>query len=97
MNRKIIIGSRGSKLAMLYAEKAKDKITKIVNCSDEDVVIKKITTKGDEFQDVRLSEVGGKVLFSINIEKELQDKNIDVAVHALKDICLLYTSPSPRD
>ncbi|MDC3126690.1 hydroxymethylbilane synthase [Candidatus Pelagibacter sp.] len=86
MNRKIIIGSRGSKLAMLYAKKAKDKIVKTNDFSDEDVVIKKITTKGDEFQDVRLSEVGGKGLFSSNIEKELQDKNIDVAVHALKDM-----------
>ena len=47
MNRKIVIGSRGSKLAMLYAEKAKDKIVKTTDFSDEDVVIKKITTKGD--------------------------------------------------
>ena len=86
MNRKIIIGSRGSKLAMLYAEKAKDKIVKITDFNDEDVVIKKITTKGDEFQDIRLSEVGGKGLFSSNIENELKHKNIDIAVHALKDM-----------
>ena len=91
MSRKIIIGSRGSKLAILYAEKAKDKIIKTTDFSEEDVVIKKITTKGDEFQDVRLSEVGGKGLFSSNIEKELQDKNIDVAVHALKDMPALET------
>ena len=97
MNRKIIIGSRGSKLAMLYAEKAKDKIVKIANCSDEDVVIKKITTKGDEFQDVRLSEVGGKGLFSSNIEKELQNKKIDVAVHALKDMPALETKGLKTD
>ena len=86
MNRKIIIGSRGSKLAMLYAEKAKDQIVKSTDLSDEDVVIKKITTKGDEIKDIRLSEVGGKGLFSSNIEKELQDKNIDIAAHALKDM-----------
>jgi hydroxymethylbilane synthase len=86
MSRKIIIGSRGSKLAMLYAQKAKDKITKSTVFSDEDIFIKKITTKGDELQDVRLSEVGGKGLFSSNIEKELQDNNIDIAVHALKDM-----------
>ena len=97
MNRKIIIGSRGSKLAMLYAEKAKDKIIKIANFSEEDVVIKKITTKGDEFQDIRLSEVGGKGLFSSNIEKELQDKNIDVAVHALKDMPALETKGLKTD
>ena len=97
MSRKIIIGSRGSKLAMLYAEKAKDKIIKSTNFSDEDVVIKKITTKGDEFQDARLSEVGGKGLFSSNIEKELQDKNIDVAVHALKDMPALETKGLKTD
>ena len=97
MSRKIIIGSRGSKLAMLYAEKAKDKIVKTTDFSDEDVVIKKITTKGDEFQDVRLSEVGGKGLFSSNIEKELQDKNIDVAVHALKDMPALETKGLKTD
>ena len=97
MSRKIIIGSRGSKLAMLYAEKAKDKIVKTTDFSEEDVVIKKITTKGDEFQDVRLSEVGGKGLFSSNIEKELQDKNIDVAVHALKDMPALETKGLKTD
>ncbi len=91
MSRKIIIGSRGSRLAMLYAQKAKDKIIKTTDFSAEDVVIKKITTKGDEFQDIRLSEVGGKGLFSSNIEKNLQDKNIDIAVHALKDMPALET------
>ena len=92
MNRKIIIGSRGSKLALLYAEKAKDKIVKTTDFSDEDVVIKKITTKGDEFQNVRLSEVGGKGLFSSNIEKELMNENVDIAVHALKDMPALETT-----
>jgi len=97
MSRKIIIGSRGSKLAMLYAEKAKDKIVKTSDFSDEDIVIKKITTKGDEFQDVRLSEVGGKGLFSSNIEKELQDNNIDIAVHALKDMPAFETQGLKTD
>ncbi len=97
MNRKIIIGSRGSKLAMLYAQKAKDQIVKSTDFSDEDVVIKKITTKGDKFQDVRLSEVGGKGLFSSNIEKELQDNNIDIAVHALKDMPALETQGLKTD
>ena len=97
MSRKISIGSRGSKLAMLYAEKAKDKIIKTTNLSDKDVVIKKITTKGDEFQDVRLSEVGGKGLFSSNIENELKEKNIDVAVHALKDMPALETKGLKTD
>ena len=86
MNKKIIIGSRGSKLALLYAQKAKDKIMENTNLGNDDILIKSITTKGDEVQDIRLSELGGKGLFSSNIEKELQLKNIDIAVHALKDM-----------
>ena len=86
MSKKIIIGSRGSKLALLYAQQAKDKIIENTNLGNDDILIKSITTKGDELQDIRLSEVGGKGLFSSNIEKELQLKNIDIAVHALKDM-----------
>ena len=86
-NRKIIIGSRGSKLALIYAEKAREKI---LNYSKgfgiEEVIIKEIVTKGDQVQDKRLSEVGGKGLFSKTIEVELLDNKIDVAVHALKDM-----------
>ena len=86
MRKKIIIGSRGSRLALLYAQQAKDKIIENTNLGNEDILIKSITTKGDEVQDIRLSELGGKGLFSSNIEKELQLKNIDIAVHALKDM-----------
>ena len=86
-NKKIIIGSRGSKLALLYAGRAK---VQILNYSAdfgiEDVSIKKIITKGDIIQDTRLSEVGGKGLFSKTIEEELLDEKIDIAVHALKDM-----------
>ena len=86
-NRKIIIGSRGSKLALIYAEKAKEKI---LNHSKgfgiEQVIIKEIVTKGDQVQDKRISEVGGKGLFSKTIEVELLEKKIDIAVHALKDM-----------
>ena len=86
MRKKIIIGSRGSKLALLYAQQAKDRIIENTDLGNEDILIKSITTKGDEVQDIRLSELGGKGLFSSNIEKELQLKNIDIAVHALKDM-----------
>ena len=91
MKKKITIGSRGSKLALIYAQNAKDKIVQNTNLNDEDVKIKEIITKGDQVQDIRLSEVGGKGLFSTNIEKELQDKNIDIAVHALKDMPVIET------
>ena len=86
-NKKIIIGSRGSKLALIYAEKAREKIlTYAKDFGIEEVTIKKIVTKGDQVQDKRLSEVGGKGLFSKTIEVELLDNKIDIAVHALKDM-----------
>ena len=86
-NRKIIIGSRGSKLALIYAEKAREKILKhSKDFGIEEVIIKEIITKGDQVQDKRLSEVGGKGLFSKTIEDELLEKKIDIAVHALKDM-----------
>ena len=91
MKKKIIIGSRGSKLALIYAQNAKDTIIQKTNLNNEDVIIREIVTKGDQVQDVRLSEVGGKGLFSTNIEKELQDKTIDIAVHALKDMPAIET------
>ena len=91
MNKKIIIGSRGSKLALIYAQIAKNKILQNTDLSSDDILIKEITTKGDQVQSQRLSEVGGKGLFSSNIEKELLDKKIDIAVHALKDMPALET------
>ena len=86
MAKEIIIGSRGSKLALLYAQMAKDKIIENTELEDDDILIKPITTKGDLIKDKRLSEFGGKGLFSSNIEKELLNKNIDIAIHALKDM-----------
>ena len=92
MNKKIIIGSRGSKLALLYANKAKESIIKKTDLNDNQIIIKSITTDGDQMKDVRLSEFGGKGLFSTNIERELQNKSIDIAVHALKDLPVIETS-----
>ena len=87
MKKKIIIGSRGSKLALIYAERAKSEIMKFAQISDiEEVEIKSITTTGDNIQDTRLSDYGGKGLFSKTIEDELLREKIDIAVHALKDM-----------
>ena len=91
MNKKIIIGSRGSKLALIYAQNAREKISQSANINYEDILIKEITTKGDQVKETRLSEVGGKGLFSKSIEKELLDKKIDIAVHALKDLPTIET------
>ena len=86
-NKKIIIGSRGSKLALIYAEKARKKILSYAkDFGIEEVTIKEIVTKGDQVQDKRLFEVGGKSLFCKTIEVELLDNKIDIAVHALKDM-----------
>jgi len=86
-SKKIIIGSRGSKLALIYAERSKAKILEFAaHFGFEDVIIKKITTTGDVIQDKRLSEAGGKGLFSKKIEEELLEEKIDLAVHALKDM-----------
>ena len=91
MSKKITIGSRGSKLALIYAKTAKEKIIQSLNIKDEDVIIKEITTKGDQVQDRRLSELGGKGLFSTNIEQQLKENKIDIAVHALKDMPAIET------
>ena len=49
---------------------------------DEQIIIKEIVTTGDEVKDKRLSDLGGKGLFSKNIENELIEKKIDIAIHA---------------
>ena len=85
---KIIIGSRGSKLAMIYAENVKAKLKEVFSQAIE---IKKIVTSGDENQKDRLSNLGGKGLFSKNIENELLENKIDIAVHALKDMPSIET------
>ena len=85
----IVIGTRGSKLAMIYAENVKNELKKYFSNKIE---LKKIVTTGDQKQDERLSEIGGKGLFSTQIEKELINKSIDIAVHALKDMPTIETS-----
>ena len=84
--RKNYYWSRGSKLALIYAQKVKNKILEKTEFKEDQITIKGIVTKGDKVSDRRLSDLGGKGLFSKNIEKELLDKKIDIAVHALKDM-----------
>jgi len=85
---KFIIGSRGSKLALIYAENVKAKLKEVFS---KDIEIKKIVTSGDENQKDRLSNLGGKGLFSKKIEYELLEYKIDIAVHALKDMPSIET------
>ena len=85
--KKITIGARGSKLSLAYVEKVKNLILeKSKNLNDGDFVIKTIKTSGDIHSDVKLSEIGGKNLFCKEIEENLLENNIDIAVHSLKDM-----------
>ena len=85
---KFIIGTRGSQLAQIYTEKVINDLKKV---SSTHLEIKKIVTSGDENQKDRLSNIGGKGLFSKKIEIELINHNIDIAVHALKDMPSIET------
>ncbi len=85
---KFIIGTRGSKLAQIYTEKVTKFLKKV---SSTHIEIKKILTIGDENQKDRLSNIGGKGLFSKKIETELINHKIDIAVHALKDMPTIET------
>ena len=85
---KFIIGTRGSKLALIYTEKVTKFLKKV---SSTHIEIKQIVTSGDENQKDRLSNIGGKGLFSKKIEIELINNKIDIAVHALKDMPTIET------
>ena len=85
---KFIIGTRGSKLALIYTEKVTNFLKKV---SSTHIEIKQIVTSGDENQNDRLSNIGGKGLFSKKIETELINHKIDIAVHALKDMPTIET------
>ncbi len=85
---KFIIGTRGSQLAQIYTEKVINDLKKVTSTYIE---TKKIITSGDENQKDRLSNIGGKGLFSKKIEIELINHNIDIAVHALKDMPSIET------
>ena len=85
--KKITIGSRGSKLSLAYVAKVKNFILeKSKDLKDNDLVIKTIKTSGDIHSDIKLSEIGGKNLFCKEIEENLLENNIDIAVHSLKDM-----------
>lgn len=84
MKTKIIIGTRGSRLALWQAEFVKRELVK--KNKNILVEIKIITTKGDKILDVALSKIGDKGLFTKELEFELLAGEIDIAVHSLKDL-----------
>lgn len=84
MKHKLILGTRGSELALWQANFIKKELEKFhKNLSIELRIIK---TKGDKILDVALSKIGDKSLFTKEIENELLNRKIDFAVHSLKDL-----------
>ncbi len=82
--QRIVIGSRGSELALWQAHWVQAELKK--RFSDIDVEIQIIKTKGDKVLDSPLSKIGDKGLFTREIESALLAREIDVAVHSLKDL-----------
>jgi len=91
--KKILIGSRGSKLSLAYSNHVKKLLIKFNSqFNDNSIEIKIIKTSGDIFQNKKISDIGGKGVFSKQIEEELLDLKIDLAVHSLKDLPTKMTS-----
>ncbi len=84
MKKIIKIGTRGSKLALWQANYIKNEIEK--KHKNIAVELKVIKTKGDKILDVPLAMVGGKGLFVKEIEEALLNKEVDLAVHSMKDV-----------
>jgi len=84
LKQKIVIGSRGSELALWQAHFVKREIEK--KNKNVKVEINIIKTKGDKILDVALSKIGDKSLFTKELEVELLAKRVDLAVHSLKDL-----------
>jgi len=84
MVNKIVIGSRGSKLAICQAEWVKNELTNINK--DINIEIEIIKTKGDLILDKPIPMIGGKGVFTKEIEEALLNEEIDIAVHSCKDL-----------
>lgn len=80
------IGTRGSKLALAQAHETRRRLIEAHGLPEDAVEIMPISTAGDRIQDRPLSQVGGKGLFTEEIEQALKDGRIDIAVHSTKDM-----------
>lgn len=80
------IGTRGSPLALAQAVETRDRLIAAHGLAEENCEIVVISTKGDRVTDRPLSEIGGKGLFTEEIEAQLADGRIDIAVHSSKDM-----------
>lgn len=82
-DRELVIGSRGSILALWQAEYIKSCLKAQCGLQSRIQIIK---TRGDKILDVPLAKIGGKGLFTKELEEMLLSKDIDLAVHSLKDV-----------
>ena len=82
----IRIGTRRSALALAQSGMMQRAIAAAMGLTTEQVVLVEIVTTGDRIQDRRLLEVGGKALFTKEIEEALLDGRVDIAVHSMKDV-----------
>jgi hydroxymethylbilane synthase len=82
VNRKVIIGTRGSDLALWQANYVKDQLAK----AGLDAELKIIKTQGDSILNLRLDKLEGKGFFTKELEESLLDGSIDLAVHSHKDL-----------
>ncbi len=80
------IGTRGSPLALAQAHETRDRLVAVWGLPADAFQVVAITTTGDRVQDRPLSEVGGKGLFTLEIEAALLGGSIDIAVHSMKDM-----------
>ena len=80
------IGTRGSPLALAQANDVRARLIAAHGLTEDTVTIRIIKTSGDIIQDRPLSEVGGKGLFTKEIEEALLANEIDLAVHSMKDV-----------
>lgn len=78
------LGTRGSKLALWQAAHVSRALQEAVPGIEVEIIV--IKTKGDKILDVALSRIGDKGLFTKEIEQALLDKEIDLAVHSMKDV-----------
>ncbi len=80
------IGTRGSQLALAQAHETRQRLMRAHGWDEDAVEIVIIRTTGDMIRDRPLAEIGGKGLFTKEIEEALLDGRIDLAVHSMKDV-----------
>ncbi len=86
MDRPLRIGTRGSPLALAQARLAADALRSAHGWPEDKVEIVAITTSGDRIQDRPLAEVGGKSLWTRELDRCLLDRRTDLSVHSMKDV-----------